>query len=77
MFGTTLRHDRDPFLSEVGTLLEIADQIGLSDEALYLLRKKHPIDFPAPVRRVGNATLYYEWEVEAFHREHTNRKAFK
>ena len=58
----------DPPLSECGTLPDIADGIGVTDQALYNLRDKYA-DFPEPLRKINRALVYWIPEVEAWHRE--------
>lgn len=60
----------DPPLSECATLGEIAAGIGITDQALFNLKKRYPDTFPQPLRRVGIAELYWTQEVEAFHFDH-------
>ena len=63
-------HRIDPPLSQCATIGEVAESLGITDQSFYDLRTRWPDDFPTPLRRVGNADLYYRPDLELFHYEH-------
>lgn len=64
----------DPPLSECMTLAQIARELGLSDQALYDLRRRYR-SFPEPLRRFDKADVYWEPEVAGWYWETIREKA--
>lgn len=60
----------DPPLSQVATIREVADWLGVTDQTFYDLRDRWPDDFPKPLKRIGNADVYFRPDLEVFHYEH-------
>lgn len=69
--GTLADMNRDTLtraLAQVGTLADIAAQLGLTSEALYRLERKYE-SFPDPVGEIAASRVYVVEEVLSWHRD--------